>query len=153
MCDEPTSALDVSVQAQILNLLKDLQQKKRLAYLFITHNISVIEFLAHEVAVMYLGRIVEHGRVDEVLTDPKHPYTKALLSAVPVVEAGTKREVIRLQGDLPSPVNPPEGCHFHPRCPEAFARCRESFPDSARFTASHAAACHLYAADAAKRNG
>jgi peptide/nickel transport system ATP-binding protein len=147
VCDEPTSALDVSVQAQILNLLKDLQQKKHLAYLFITHNISVIEFLAHEVAVMYLGRIVERGRVDEVLASPKHPYTKALLSAVPVVEAGTKREVIRLQGDLPSPVNPPAGCHFHPRCPEVFGPCRENFPDAAGFSVSHAAACHLYTAN------
>jgi len=146
VCDEPTSALDVSVQAQILNLLKDLQKKKGLAYLFITHNISVIEFLAHEVAVMYLGRIVEHGSVDEVLTDPRHPYTKALLSAVPEVDRESKREVIRLHGDLPSPVNPPSGCHFHPRCPEAFARCRESYPDNARFTTSHTAMCHLYAA-------
>jgi peptide/nickel transport system ATP-binding protein len=144
VCDEPTSALDVSVQAQILNLLKDLQQKKGLAYLFITHNISVIEFLAHEVAVMYLGRIVEHGSVDEVLADPRHPYTKALLSAVPEVDRESKREVIRLQGDLPSPVNPPAGCHFHPRCPAAFAPCRESYPENARFTASHTAMCHLY---------
>ncbi len=145
VCDEPTSALDVSVQAQILNLLKDLQQRKGLAYLFITHNISVIEFLAHEVAVMYLGRIVEHGSVSEVLDDPRHPYTRVLLSAVPMVDRATKRQVIRLQGDLPSPVNPPQGCHFHPRCPDAFARCREGYPDSARFTASHTAACHLYA--------
>jgi peptide/nickel transport system ATP-binding protein len=145
VCDEPTSALDVSVQAQILNLLKELQRKKGLAYLFITHNISVIEFLAHEVAVMYLGRIVERGGVEEVLSSPKHPYTRALLSAVPVMEAATKREVIRLQGELPSPVSPPAGCHFHPRCPEAFAPCREAYPDTARFTASHTAACHLYA--------
>jgi peptide/nickel transport system ATP-binding protein len=144
VCDEPTSALDVSVQAQILNLLKELQRKKGLAYLFITHNISVIEFLAHEVAVMYLGRIVEHGSVDEVLGDPRHPYTKALLSAVPVVDSATKRNVIRLQGDLPSPVNPPTGCHFHPRCPEAFGRCREIYPDDAQFTISHRARCHLY---------
>jgi len=151
VCDEPTSALDVSVQAQILNLLKELQRKKGLAYLFITHNISVIEFLAHEVAVMYLGRIVERGGVEEVLSSPRHPYTRALLSAVPVIEAATKREVIRLQGELPSPVSPPAGCHFHPRCPEAFARCREAYPDTARFTASHTAACHLYAADAVKR--
>jgi peptide/nickel transport system ATP-binding protein len=144
ICDEPTSALDVSVQAQILNLLRDLQRKKGLAYLFISHNISVIEFLAHEVAVMYLGRIVEHGRVGEVLGEPKHPYTRALLSAVPVLDRATKREVIRLQGDLPSPVSPPAGCHFHPRCPDAFARCREGYPENARFTASHTAACHLY---------
>jgi peptide/nickel transport system ATP-binding protein len=144
VCDEPTSALDVSVQAQILNLLKDLQRRKGLAYLFITHNISVIEFLAHEVAVMYLGRIVEHGDVGEVLAGPKHPYTQALLSAVPVVESGAGRNVIRLQGDLPSPVNPPAGCHFHPRCPQAFDRCRNEYPGDSRFTASHTAACHLY---------
>ena len=144
VCDEPTSALDVSVQAQILNLLKSLQQKRGLTYLFITHNISVIEFLAHEVAVMYLGRIVEHGPVEEVLSRPRHPYTRALLSAVPVMEPAAKREVIRLEGVLPSPVNPPAGCHFHPRCPEAFARCRESYPGVARFAGSHAAACHLY---------
>jgi peptide/nickel transport system ATP-binding protein len=144
VCDEPTSALDVSVQAQILNLLKELQQKKGVAYLFITHNIAVIEFLAHEVAVMYLGRIVEHGGVEEVLGGPKHPYTRALLSAVPVMDRATKREVIRLKGDLPSPVDPPAGCHFHPRCPEAFERCSKAYPDSARFTASHTAACHLY---------
>jgi peptide/nickel transport system ATP-binding protein len=145
VCDEPTSALDVSVQAQILNLLKELQRKKGLAYLFITHNISVIEFLADEVAVMYLGRIVEHGSVEEVLSGPRHPYTRALLSAVPVMEPESKRDVIRLQGELPSPVNPPAGCHFHPRCPEAFARCREAYPENTRFTASHTAACHLYA--------
>jgi peptide/nickel transport system ATP-binding protein len=153
VCDEPTSALDVSVQAQILNLLKDLQRKKGLAYLFITHNISVIEFLAHEVAVMYLGRIVEHGSAEEVLSDPRHPYTKALLSAVPMVDRESKRAVIRLQGDLPSPINPPAGCFFHPRCPAAFAPCRESYPDTARFTATHMAACHLYPAAAVKRDG
>jgi peptide/nickel transport system ATP-binding protein len=149
VCDEPTSALDVSVQAQILNLLKELQRRKGLAYLFITHNISVIEFLAHEVAVMYLGRIVERGGVEEVLSSPKHPYTRALLSAVPVMDPATKREVIRLQGELPSPVSPPAGCHFHPRCPEAFARCREAYPNSARFTGTHSANCHLYPADQA----
>jgi peptide/nickel transport system ATP-binding protein len=151
VCDEPTSALDVSVQAQILNLLKGLQRKRGLAYLFITHNISVIEFLAHEVAVMYLGRIVERGSVEEVLAGPKHPYTRALLSAVPVMDPATKRDVIRLQGELPSPVSPPAGCHFHPRCPDAFARCREAYPENARFTASHTAACHLYAGDAVKQ--
>ncbi len=124
ICDEPTSALDVSVQAQILNLLKELQQNLGLAYLFITHNISVVEFLAHEVAVMYLGRIVEKGSVQEVLGSPRHPYTRALLSAVPAVDAQLKREIIRLQGELPAPVNPPSGCHFHPRCPEAMPVCR-----------------------------
>jgi peptide/nickel transport system ATP-binding protein len=146
VCDEPTSALDVSVQAQILNLLKDLQRRRGLAYLFITHNISVIEFLAHEVAVMYLGRIVERGSVEEVLSGPKHPYTRALLSAVPVIEPATRREVIRLEGELPSPVNPPAGCHFHPRCPQALAQCREAYPGTSRFSATHTTHCHLYPA-------
>jgi len=147
VCDEPTSALDVSVQAQILNLLKELQRKKGLAYLFITHNISVIEFLAHEVAVMYLGRIVERGGVAEVLSSPKHPYTRALLSAVPLMDPATKREVIRLQGELPSPVSPPAGCHFHPRCPEVFAPCRVAYPGTSRFSPTHSTHCHLYPAD------
>ena len=144
ICDEPTSALDVSVQAQILNLLKELQTRLGLTYLFITHNISVVEFLAHEVAVMYLGRIVERGTVDEVLTDPKHPYTRALLSAVPVIDPAGKREVIRLQGDLPSPANPPAGCHFHPRCPRAAMECRERYPGSTRLSDTRRVACHLY---------
>ena len=144
VCDEPTSALDVSVQAQILNLLKDLQRKRGVAYLFITHNIGVVEFLAHEVAVMYLGRIVERGKVEEVLGNPKHPYTQALLSAVPTVDLASRREVIRLQGDLPSPVNPPAGCHFTPRCPHAFEPCPKAYPGSARFSATHSAACYLY---------
>ena len=150
VCDEPTSALDVSVQAQILNLLKDLQKKKGLAYLFITHNISVIEFLAHQVAVMYLGRIVEHGNVDEVLADPRHPYTKALLSAVPVVDAATKRDIIKLQGDLPSPVNPPSGCHFHPRCPAVFAPCAREYPGVSIVGGGHSTRCHLYVAAGGK---
>jgi peptide/nickel transport system ATP-binding protein len=150
VCDEPTSALDVSVQAQIINLLKELQEKKGLAYLFITHNISLIEFLAHDVAVMYLGRIVEHGTVDEVLTDPKHPYTRALLSAVPAIDPATKRKVIRLEGDLPSPARPPAGCHFHPRCPEAFSPCRQHYPGKTNFTETHAAHCYLYAARVAE---
>jgi peptide/nickel transport system ATP-binding protein len=144
VCDEPTSALDVSVQAQILNLLKDLQQKKGLAYLFITHNISVIEFIAHEVAVMYLGRIVERGLTAEVLENPQHPYTRALLSAVPLMDRPAKREVIRLQGDLPSPVDPPSGCHFHPRCPEAMPQCKAVYPGKSYFTATHCARCYLY---------
>ncbi|MBI2289654.1 MAG: dipeptide ABC transporter ATP-binding protein, partial [Betaproteobacteria bacterium] len=146
ICDEPTSALDVSVQAQILNLLKSLQDKMGLAYLFITHNISVVEFLAHEVAVMYLGRIVETGSVDEVLKSPRHPYTRALLSAVPVIDPAARRETIRLQGDLPSPVNPPAGCYFHPRCPQVMAECRGRYPQRAQLTATHAVHCHLYQA-------
>jgi peptide/nickel transport system ATP-binding protein len=149
VCDEPTSALDVSVQAQILNLLKALQRKRGLAYLFITHNISVIEFLADEIAVMYLGRIVERGSVEEVLAGPKHPYTRALLSAVPVIEPATRREVIRLEGELPSPVSPPAGCHFHPRCPQAFAPCRVAYPGASTFSQTHSTHCHLYPADRA----
>ena len=144
VCDEPTSALDVSVQAQILNLLKDLQDRLGLAYLFITHNISVVEYLAHEVAVMYLGRIVEYGTADEVLRTPKHPYTQALLSAVPSIERGTQREVIRLQGDLPSPAAPPPGCHFEPRCPRAMPECKVAYPAETRLTATQRVRCYLY---------
>ncbi len=130
VCDEPTSALDVSVQAQVLNLLKKLQLELGLSYLFITHNISVVAYLAHEVAVMYLGRIVEYGSVDQVLRQPLHPYTAALLSAVPVPDPKHEREVIRLEGDMPSPINPPSGCHFHPRCPQAMDICRSRYPAS-----------------------
>ncbi len=144
ICDEPTSALDVSVQAQILNLLKDLQQRLGLAYLFITHNISVVEFLAHEVAVMYLGRIVEKGGVDEVLGSPRHPYTKALLSAVPVIDPAGRREVIRLQGEQPSPVSPPSGCHFHPRCPSVMPECRLAYPGATPVSDTHSVRCFLY---------
>lgn len=141
VCDEPTSALDVSVQAQILNLLKRLQDDLDLSYLFITHNISVVAYLAHEVAVMYLGRIVERGTVQEVLESPQHPYTKALLSAVPVVEQEGKREVIRLEGDMPSPANPPAGCHFHPRCPEATPECQEAYPQQTKLSDTRTVSC------------
>jgi len=144
ICDEPTSALDVSVQAQILNLLKDLQTRLGLAYLFITHNMSVVEFLAHEVAVMYLGRIVERGTVDEVLRSPRHPYTQALLSAVPVIDPAGKRDVIRLQGDLPSPINPPAGCHFNPRCPHVMPECKVRYPGTTPLSPTHDVRCFLY---------
>ena len=128
ICDEPTSALDVSVQAQILNLLKKLQGELGIAYLFITHNFAVVEYLAHDVAVMYLGRIVEQGRAEEVLRKPQHPYTRALLSAVPAPRLEATAVVIRLPGETPSPANPPAGCHFHPRCPHANARCSAERP-------------------------
>jgi peptide/nickel transport system ATP-binding protein len=141
VCDEPTSALDVSVQAQILNLLKDLQDDLDLSYLFITHNISVVAYLAHDVAVMYLGRIVEQGTVQEVLESPQHPYTKALLSAVPVVDQESKREVIRLEGDMPSPANPPAGCHFHPRCPEATPECQQEYPQQVQLSDTRVVSC------------
>src|SRR5574340_228516 len=139
VCDEPTSALDVSVQAQILNLLKALQNSLGLAYLFITHNISVVEYLADEVAVMYLGRIVERGSVDEVLNNPRHPYTQALLSAVPVIELESKRPIIHLHGDIPSPANPPAGCHFHTRCPHVMPICRKTYPATSIFSSTHTA--------------
>ena len=146
ICDEPTSALDVSVQAQILNLLRDLQDALGLAYLFITHNLAVVEYLAHEVAVMYLGRIVEHGSASDVLRAPRHPYTQALVSAVPRIEPGTGVGVIRLAGDQPSPLNPPTGCHFHPRCAHASAVCRETYPDKTELGDGHWARCHWVAA-------
>jgi peptide/nickel transport system ATP-binding protein len=149
ICDEPTSALDVSVQAQILNLLKALQEARGLAYLFITHNLAVVEYLAHDVAVMYLGRIVEYGRSEEVLAQPRHPYTQALLSAVPqiAIDAAQRRPVIRLPGDLPSPVHPPAGCHFHPRCPQALPQCALQWPATVQFSATHRADCHLYSGE------
>jgi peptide/nickel transport system ATP-binding protein len=144
ICDEPTSALDVSVQAQILNLLKRLQQELGLAYLFITHDISVVSYLAHEVAVMYLGRIVERGDVEEVLSNPSHPYTQALLSSVPTIEEKTSKEKIQLSGEMPSPINPPQGCYFNPRCPKVMEQCRHAYPAQMTIRGSHNTHCFLY---------
>ncbi|NTV71978.1 MAG: ABC transporter ATP-binding protein [Azonexaceae bacterium] len=143
ICDEPTSALDVSVQAQILNLLKKLQTELGVAYLFITHNFAVVEYLAHDVAVMYLGRIVEQGRAEEVLRSPWHPYTQALLSAVPAPHLDGQVQVIRLPGETPSPANPPSGCHFHPRCPQAMDVCRQRYPTVSGISGTHTVSCHL----------
>ena len=141
ICDEPTSALDVSVQAQILNLLRDLQQSLGLAYLFITHNFGVVHYLADEVAVMYLGRIVEQGSAQAVLSEPRHPYTQALLAAVPSIHQSPIAGAAALSGDMPSPASPPAGCHFHPRCPKAQAVCREAYPPEKTVSEDHCVAC------------
>ncbi len=142
VCDEPTSALDVSVQAQILNLLQELQGRLGLSYLFITHNISAVSYLAEQVAVMYLGRIVEKGSVQQVLEQPRHPYTRALLAAVPDIE-GDAREDIILEGELPSAINPPGGCYFHQRCPQVMPQCRSSYPPTITDD-GHQVSCFLY---------
>jgi len=144
VCDEPTSALDVSVQAQILNLLKSLQDELGLAYLFITHNFAVVEYLAHEVAVMYLGRIVERGTVEDVLRSPRHPYTQALLASVPSPRLDAQPSFTRLKGEAPSPATPPAGCHFHPRCPLAGEVCKNQYPETSRVSATHTVSCHFF---------
>jgi oligopeptide/dipeptide ABC transporter ATP-binding protein len=143
ICDEPVSALDVSIQAQVINLLMDLQRDLGLSYLFISHNLSVVEHISQRIAVMYLGKIVEYADKTTIFTRPGHPYTEALLSAVPVPDPKIKRKKIVLQGDVPSPVHPPSGCHFHTRCPYVMDRCKVEAPLLREIAPGQMVACHL----------
>jgi oligopeptide/dipeptide ABC transporter ATP-binding protein len=141
--DEPVSALDVSIQAQVINLMMDLQREKNLSYLFIAHDLAVVEHISHRIAVMYLGKIVEYTDKQALFTNPLHPYTEALLAAVPIPNPQLKRKKQLLQGDVPSPINPPPGCTFHTRCPYAEARCRIDVPLLREVSPGHTVACHL----------
>ena len=143
VCDEPVSALDVSIQAQVINLLEDLQDTFRLTYVFIAHDLSVVEHISTRIAVMYLGRIVEIAPARELYTSPRHPYTEALLSAVPIPDPAIKRKRVVLQGDVPNPIRPPAGCHFHPRCPHVMERCKVETPLLRKIAPGRKAACHL----------
>ena len=143
VCDEPVSALDVSIQAQIINLLKQLQREMNLAYIFISHDLSVVKFISDKIAVMYLGSVVEYGSKEDIFSNPLHPYTKALFSAVPNPDPTVKTERIKLEGDIPSPANPPKGCRFHTRCPYAQEICKHVIPEYKEYASGHCAACHL----------
>jgi oligopeptide/dipeptide ABC transporter ATP-binding protein len=145
ICDEPVSALDVSIQAQIINLLKELQESLSLSYLFISHDLNVVAYISDTIAVMYLGRIVEYATAEELYDNPLHPYTKALLSAVPTIDRERKVPAIELTGDVPSPINPPHGCHFHPRCPSKMPQCEIDYPGIVHFSNTHTCNCYLYA--------
>lgn len=141
--DEPVSALDVSIQSQIINLLEDLQAEFNLTYMLIAHNLSVVKHISDRVAVMYLGKIVEMGPVDSIFSFPAHPYTEALLSAIPILDPDTSRKRIVLQGDIPSPINIPEGCRFHTRCPYSMEICKTRVPESVEVAPGHVVSCHL----------
>ena len=149
VCDEPVSALDVSIQAQIINLLKSLQQSMNLTYLFISHDLSVVKFISDKIGVMYLGSMVEFGSKKDIFDNPLHPYTKALFSAIPNPNPDVKMKRIHLEGDIPSPANPPSGCRFHTRCPYATEKCSHVVPEYREYSEGHFAACHLCAEELA----
>ncbi len=144
VCDEPVSALDVSVRAQVLNLIQELKRKKELTYLFISHDLSVVKYVSDRIAVMYLGRVMEVADKNELYNNPLHPYTQALLSAIPIPDVDCTMKRVVLSGDVPSPINPPSGCHFHTRCRYATERCRTECPALKTIGTGHQVACHLY---------
>jgi len=144
VCDEPVSALDVSIQAQIINLLKKLQEDRGLTYLFISHDLSVVEHISDTIGVMYLGNLVETGKTEDIFANPLHPYTKALFSAIPMPDPDFKKERILLQGDIPSPANPPKGCKFHTRCAQCMGKCKEVAPVPKDMGNGHVVCCHIY---------